>query len=285
MTRTIVFLHGAWMTPSCWAAFKADFEARGYTCLTPAWPGKDRTVAEVNADPSPLEGLGISEIVAHYEHLIRGLDEPPVLIGHSFGGLFAQILLDRGLGAAGIALDPAAPRGVFAFEPSAVRSLASVLFTWRGWRKVVRWTPAQFRYAFVHTLSEADAQAAYDEFVTPETGRIFFQAAWSLLDRNSPARVNFRNGGRAPLLIIAGEDDHVVPASTVRRNYRAYARSSARTDFLAFPGRTHWLIAQDDHEEIAQAAMAWLDEVTGNAPTASAGLAATTASGAEGRTT
>ena len=244
MTRTIVFIHGAWMTPLCWDRFKTEFEGRGYACLAPAWPGKEGTVAQINADPSALAGLGITEIVAHYEQLIRRLDEPPIIIGHSFGGLFTQILLDHGLGAAGVALDPAAPRGVFAFEPSAFRSLASVLFTWRGWRKVVRWTPARFRYAFVHNLSEADAKAAYDEYVTPETGRIFFQAAYSLLARHSPARVDFRNGTRAPLLIVSGEDDHIVPPGTVRRNYKAYARSAARTDFLLFPGRTHWLIGR-----------------------------------------
>jgi pimeloyl-ACP methyl ester carboxylesterase len=261
MTRTIVFLHGAWMTPHCWDTFKADFEARGYRCIAPAWPGKDRSVVEVNADPSSLAGVGIAEIVEHYASVIRGLDEPPILIGHSFGGLFTQILLDRGLGAAGVVLDPAAPRSVFAFEPSAFRSLASVLFTWRGWRKVLRWSPAQFRYAFVHNLSEADAKAAYDEYVTPETGRIFFQAAYSMLNRNSPARVDFRNAARAPLLIIAGEVDHIVPIGTVRRNYKAYGRSTARTDFLSFPGRTHWLIAQDGWQEIAQAAADWIEQV------------------------
>jgi pimeloyl-ACP methyl ester carboxylesterase len=262
VTRTIVFIHGAWVTPRCWDKFKTDFEARGFTCLAPAWPGKDGTVAQINADPSGLRGLGIAEIVAHYEQVIRGLDEPPILIGHSFGGLFTQILLDRGLGAAGVAIDPAAPRGVFAFEPSAFRSLASVLFTWRGWRKVVTWTPARFRYAFVHNLSVAEATAAFDEYVTPETGRIFFQAAYSMLARHSPATVDFTNGGRAPLLIISGEDDHIVPPGTVRRNFKAHAGSSARTDFLSFPGRTHWLIAQDGWQEIAQATANWIAQAT-----------------------
>ena len=261
MTRTVVFIHGAWVTPRCWDGFVNDFEARGYRCLAPAWPGKDRTVAAINADPSALRGLGIGEIVDHYERIVRGLDEPPILVGHSFGGLFVQILLDRGLGIAGVAIDPAPPRGVFAFLPTAFRSLASVLLTPGGWGKVVRWSFPQFRYAFTHLLPEAEARAAYDTQVTPESGRIFFQGALSLLDRHSPTTVDFANATRAPLLIIAGEADHIVPAATVRRNHAKYARSSAVTAFRSFAGRTHWLIAQDGWQEIAKACADWLAEV------------------------
>jgi len=262
LTKTVVFLHGAWVTPRCWDRWVADFEVRGYRCLAPAWPGKDRTVAEINADPSPLRGLGIGEIVDHYERIIRSLDEPPILVGHSFGGLFVQILLDRGLGAAGVAIDPAPPRGVFAFRPTAIRSLASVLLTWRGWRKVVHWSYPRFRYAFVHTMSETEARAAYDTHVTPETGRIFFQGALSMLDRHSPARVDFGNTARAPLLLIAGGMDHIVPAATVRGNYRKYARSSAATVLREFPGRTHWLIAGDGWQQIAQASAEWIEAIS-----------------------
>ena len=263
MTQTIVFLHGAWVTPRCWDPFIGFFEARGYRCLAPAWPGKDRPIEAIRADPSPLAGLGIGEIVDHYEAIIRGLDEPPILIGHSFGGLFTQILLDRGLGAAGVAIDPAPPSGVLAFEPSAVRSLASVLLTWRGWRKVVRWSFANFRYAFVHTLPEDEARAAYETHVTPETGRIFFQGALAGFEGHSPARVNFANASRAPLLIVAGEQDHIVPAAVVRRNYRKYAKSAAVTDFQDFPGRVHWIIGQEGWQEVAEFSAEWLARVAG----------------------
>lgn len=258
MTQTIVFLHGAWVTPRCWDPFVGYFEARGHRCLAPAWPGKDRPIDAIRADPSPLAGLGIREIVDHYEAIIRSLDEPPILIGHSFGGLFVQILLDRGLGTAGVGIDSAPPRGVFAFEPSAFRSLASVLFTWRGWRKVVRWSLSNFRYAFVHTLPKDDARAAYEAHVTPETGRIFFQGALAGLDRRSPATVNFANASRAPLLLIAGGQDHIIPAAVNRRNYAKHARSSARTDFKQFPGRTHWIIAQEGWQEVAEYIAGWL---------------------------
>jgi pimeloyl-ACP methyl ester carboxylesterase len=259
MTRTIVFLHGAWVTPACWDRFIPFFEARGYRCLSPAWPGKDRPIEAIRADPSPLAGLGIGEIVDHYDQLIRALDAPPILIGHSFGGLFVQLLLDRGLGAAGVAIDSAPPRGIFAFEPTAVRSLLSVLLTWRVWRRVVRWKLSNFRYAFVHTLPLEEARAAYDTYVTPETGRIFFQGAIAAVDRKSPMRLDFANGTRAPLLLIAGEKDRIVPAVVNRRNFGAYAKSAARTDFREFPGRTHWIIAQDGWPEVAAFAADWLD--------------------------
>lgn len=257
--KTIVFIHGAWVTPACWDRFIPFFEGRGYRCLAPAWPGKDRPIEDIRADPSPLAGLGIAEIVDHYDRIIRGLEEPPILIGHSFGGLFVQILLDRGLGAAGVAIDSAPPKGVWALEPTAVRSLLSVLLTWRFWRKAVRWKLSDFRYGFVHTLPLAEARAAYERHVTPESGRIFFQAAVAAMDRTSPTKVDFSNGTRAPLLLIAGEQDRIVPAVVNRRNLKAYAKSSARTDFREFPGRVHWIIAQDGWDEVADHAATWLE--------------------------
>ncbi len=258
MAQTIVFIHGAWVTPSSWDPFRGWFTERGYDCIAPAWPGKDRPIEAIRADPSVLLGIGIGEIADHYAQIIRALPEPPILIGHSFGGLIVQILLDRGLGTCGVAIDPAPPKGVFAFEPSAFRSLVSVLLTWRGWRKVVYWSFGNFRYAFVHSLPEAEARAAYEAHVTPETGRVFFQGAFAGFARHSPATVDFRNGARSPLLILAGADDHIVPASLVRRNYRKYAKSSAVTDFKEFRGRTHWIIAQQGWQEVAGFALAWI---------------------------
>ena len=258
MSRTIVFIHGAWVTPACWAPFTSWFGARGYQCLAPAWPGKDRPIEGIRADPSGLAGLGIAEIVDHYAGIIRGLDEPPILVGHSFGGLFTQILLDRGLGAAGVAIDPAPPRGVMVYEPSAYRSLGGVLLTPGGWHNVVRWSYASFRYAFVHTLPEADARAAYDEHVVPETGRIFYQAAFAAVDRHSPATVHFGNASRPPLLLIAGGADHIVPPGAVRRTSSRYASEGVPADFREFPGRTHWIIAEPGWQEVAGAVEAWL---------------------------
>lgn len=258
MSRTVVFVHGGWVTPRCWDPFVSFFEARGYRCLAPAWPGKDRTVQAIRSDPSPLAGLGIGEIVDHYDRIVRQLDEPPILVGHSFGGLFVQLLLDRGLGAAGIAIDSAPPRGVFAFEPTSLLSLGRILLIPFGWRKVVRWSFTEFRYAFVHTIPLAEARAIWDTHIVPDSGRPFFEAAFSAFDPASPARVDFANPRRAPLLFIAGEADRAMSPAIVRRMYRAHSASPARTELRTFAGRTHWLIAQEGWEEVAQTCVDWV---------------------------
>jgi pimeloyl-ACP methyl ester carboxylesterase len=259
MAVTVVFLHGAWMTPACWEPFQGYFDEQGYKTLAPAWPGKDRAVEEVRADPGPLSGLGGQEIIDHYAEIIRALPEPPVLVGHSFGGLFVQVLLSRGLGAAGVAIDSAPPKGVLATQPTTFRALGSVLANPANRSRVVHWTFEQFRYAFVHTLPEDQARAAYEQFVTPETGRIFFQGGFSAVDRGSPFVVDFAKPDRAPLLMIAGEQDRIVPAALNRTNHRRYRAGSAPVDYVEFPGRTHWIIAQDGWTEVAAYVARWLD--------------------------
>ena len=255
---TVVFIHGAWVTDACWDKFVGCYTGRGYRCVAPAWPRKDRSIAELRADPSGLAGLGVHEIVNHYDAIIRAQPEPPILIGHSFGGLFVQMLLDRGLGAAGVAIDSAPPRGVFATELSVFRANLPVLMQPGARKGVVRMTFPQFDYAFVNVLSEDEARAAYDKYVIPETGRIFFQAALG----TAAVRVDFNNATRKPLLMIAGERDHVVASGLNRSNFRKYARSKARTDFKEFPGRCHWIIAQNGWEEVADHAASWVEQVT-----------------------
>jgi len=261
MSRTILFIHGGWVTPACWEPFLTFFEARGYQCLAPAWPGKDRSVQEIRRNPEPLAGLGIGEIVDHYDRIVRSLDEPPILVGHSFGGLFVQLLLDRGLGAAGIAIDSAPPKGIFAFDPSSLLSVGRVLLIPFGWRKVVNWSFTEFRYAFVHTMSLDEARAIWDAQIVPDSGRPFFQVALSMFDRSSPARVDFANPNRAPLLLISGDADRAMTPAIVHRTYRAQCASPGRTDLRTFPGRTHWLIAQDGWEEVAQACQDWIESL------------------------
>jgi pimeloyl-ACP methyl ester carboxylesterase len=256
---TVVFIHGAWVTPACWDQFAGFYTKRGYRCLAPPWPRKDRSIEEQRESPSALAGLGVQEIVDHYEAIIRDELQPPFLIGHSFGGLFVQMLLDRGLGAAGVAIDSAPPRGVFATELSVFRANLPVLLQPGARKGVVKMTYPQFRYGFANMLDEVDAQAAYDKHVVPETGRIFFQAALG----GQAVRVNFSNPARGALLMIAGERDHVVAAGLNRSNFRKYARSRARTDFKEFQGRCHWIIAQDGWDEVAEYAAAWLEKGAG----------------------
>jgi pimeloyl-ACP methyl ester carboxylesterase len=137
MDNDLVFIHGAWVTPLCWEHFEAYFQQNGFHTLAPPWPGKEAPLPQQRDRPSEtLRGLGIADIVDHYERMIAALPSRPVLVGHSFGGLFVQMLLDRGYGAAGVAIDSAPPRGVFAFYPSAFRSLGRVITTVKGWRRI-----------------------------------------------------------------------------------------------------------------------------------------------------
>ncbi len=232
------------------------FEARGYKAVAPAWPFLDHGVDDLQGGPDRRFGkLGISEIVDNYASIIRDIDEPPILVGHSFGGLFVQMLLDRGIGAAGVAIDPAPPKGVLP-DKNAVRASLPVLLGWESWQRVRRMSFKSFQWGWVHTLSEPEQRAVYEQQVIPTSGRLFFQALLAPLTDDT--KVNFRNSLRAPLLIIAGELDRTVGAKMNLANFRKYARSTAVTDYREFPGRTHWIVGQPGWEEVADFALDWL---------------------------
>lgn len=245
------------MTPLCWEKFISFFEAKGFDCLAPSWPYDDRSVTELRErSHSDLNKLGITEIVAHYEKIIRALPEPPILVGHSFGGLFVQMLLDRGLGSAGIAIDPAPPKGVLAVYWSVIKCLSWILRTPGGQHKVLFIPFKEFKYAFVHNMSPEDQKAVYDRYVVPTPGRIFFQAASAPL--NEVSRVNFSNASRSPLLLIAGSADQICPAAQIRDNFNKYKNSTAITEFKEFEGLAHWIIAQDGWEDVAGFIEKWI---------------------------
>ena len=200
--------------------------------------------------------------MAHYEQIIAASPAPSILVGHSFGGLFVQILLDRGIGKAGVAINSAPPKGVFAFYPTAFRSLGHVLTTWQGWKRILRMPLSDFRYAFVNTLPSDRQAAVYERYVVPETGRIF-SSGDNMLSASSPTAVHFENPKRAPLLLIAGGSDHIVPPAINRNNYRKSRGSPASTTFEEFPGRGHWIIAEDGWEEVATSIARWLAALPG----------------------
>jgi pimeloyl-ACP methyl ester carboxylesterase len=252
-----MFIHGAWMNSLCWDKFLSYFEAQGYNCIAPDWPFKEGTVEELRRNPPKgLAGLGIAQIVDHYAKAITALDEPPILIGHSFGGLFVQMLLDRGLGAAGVAIDPAPPKGVSPFYLSSLRSNLGVLSMPFRWRQIIQPSFPGFRYGFVDTLPPAEQRSVFDKYVVPETARPFFQAGLALF--NNFTRVNFKNNTRAPLLLIAGLADKICPPAQIRSNYLKYKNSSALTRYKEFSSRTHWIIGQDGWEEVAAFIDSWL---------------------------
>jgi len=253
---TVVFIHGAFLSAESWGPWMQRFEARGYKTIAPAWPFLDHSVDDLLHAPDRRFGkLGIREIVDNYASIIRDLSDPPVLVGHSFGGLFVQMLLDRGIGAAGVAIDPAPPKGVLP-GANAVRASLPVLLGWESWQRVRRMSFRNFQWGWVHTLSEGEQRAAYERHVIPTSGRLFFQALLAPLTDDT--KVNYRNSLRAPLLIIAGELDRTVEADMNLANARKYARSTAVTDYRAFPGRTHWIVGQPGWEEVADYVLDWL---------------------------
>src|SRR3954463_7374803 len=207
----IVLIHGLWMTPLSWEHWVERYAARGHEVLAPAWPGLGREPKALRDDPSGLEHLGVAEIVEHYEEVIGGLEDAPIIMGHSFGGLFTQILLDRGHGVAGVAIDSAAAKGVFTLPPSELRSAFPVLKSPLNNHRAVLLTPAEFHYAFTNTMSEETSLAAYERYAVPGPGRVLFPAALANFNPHAATKVDFENDDRAPLLIIAGGADHVSP--------------------------------------------------------------------------
>jgi alpha-beta hydrolase superfamily lysophospholipase len=249
---TVIFIHGARVTPQCWRYFAPLFADKGYRTLTPAWPFKDRAVGDQRSHPDPrLAKVGIPEIVAHFKAIVRYQSKPPVLIGHSFGGLIVQLLLDQGYGAAGIAISSVPPRGVSALGSSparAVRKLWKIFGTPSPWPGILPPPPPDAQEKALHQAQ------GFETFLVPESRRIF----WQLVTR--AAQVDFRHPARAPLLLVACDQDRCVPVETQQRNWQRHCASPARTDFALFPDLTHLGIAEPGCEALAAYCLAWTDD-------------------------
>jgi pimeloyl-ACP methyl ester carboxylesterase len=254
---TIVLIHGLWMTPKSWDGWKARYEAAGYSVVVPAWPGVNDDVDELRRDPSDLNGLRVSTVADHLARIVGELDEPPIIMGHSFGGLFTQLMLNRGLGRAGVAVDSAQSAGVPVLPWSVVRGLMPVLGKPWTVNRTVLLSPKQFRYAFTNSLSQDESDRVREEFVIPAPGKPLWQAATHLFMNTGDSRIDYSKPDRAPLLFIAGDADHVVPASVNRKNAKRYR--SGVVDLKEFPGRTHYVVGQDGWEEVADYALAWAE--------------------------
>ena len=257
----LMLIHGAWLSSRSWENFAAYFRSRGFAVSAPEWPRKHGDVEELREEAGEIEGLGLTEIVDHYESQIRALEEPPVLIGHSYGGLIVELLLDRGLGRAGVAMSPAPPKGILVLPFSTLKAGAPALAHPSKWHGVVPLTLEEFTYGFVNTFSPEEAAAAYEKYAVPETGQIFYEAGFANFHLHPPTEVHFKNGDRAPLLIVGAEKDHTVPASLSHKQYEKYERSEAQTDYLEFPGRPHLMMVAEGWEEIAAGIGRWLDGV------------------------
>jgi len=257
----LMLIHGAWLTAASWENYADYFGRRGFAVSAPEWPRKQGNVDEIRDSAEASAGLGVQEIVSHYEQLIQALDQPPVLVGHSYGGLFVQLLLDRGLGRAGVALSPAPPKGILVLPFSTLKASSPALAHPSRWHGIVTLTPEEFTYAFVNTFSAEDAAAAYARYAVPETGQIFYEAGFANFHLHPPTEVHFKNAERAPLLIVGATEDNTVPASLSKAQYRHYEHSPARTDYLEFEGRPHLHMVAPDWQEVTEGIDSWLDGV------------------------
>jgi alpha-beta hydrolase superfamily lysophospholipase len=252
-SKTIVFVHGMYMNPLCWEHWVDYYQSKGYKCLAPAWPGRDQpvdTLRQQHPDPQ-LSKLTLSKVLEHFTDTIKKLDEKPVIIGHSMGGLVVQLLLQKDLAAAGVAIDSAPPLGVITAKWSFLKSNWPHITPFVSQNSPIEMTFERFQYTFVNGLPLAEQRAAYERYVVPESRRVPRESL--------TARVDFKRP-HPPLLVIAGLADHIIPASLNKSNFARYSSSPSVTDYKEFEGRAHFIIGQKKWEEVADYVLAWLNE-------------------------
>ncbi len=256
----VVFVHGLWLHHTSWSNWVELYRGAGYAPVAPPWPGEPDTVEESRANPAAMGGYGVGEVADHYAKVIAGLDGKPVVIGHSFGGVIAQILLARGLASAAVAIDAAPIKGVLALPASSLRVASLALRSPGNRRGTVALTPEQFKYGFTNTRSAEESAELYQRCVTPSPGRPLFQAAFANFNPGAATKVDVGNATRGPLLLTGGGKDHTVPLAVSRATYKLYRNSPAVTELKLFPDRDHSLAINSDWREVADATLTWLKE-------------------------
>ncbi len=258
----VVFVHGLWLLPSSWDRWAAGFEQEGYAVLTPGWPDAPETVQEARAHPELLAGKTVGQVADHLDAVLGGLERKPVVVGHSFGGLFAQILAGQGLAEVSVAIDPAPFRGVLALSLSALRAAGPVLANPLNRTRAVALSYPQFRYAFANAVSELEARDLYETFAVPAPGAPLFQAAFANLNPWTEVKVDSRNPARGPLLIISGELDNTVPWALANAAYKQQARNRGVTEIAQIPNRGHALTIDSGWRDVADRALEFIKRFT-----------------------
>jgi pimeloyl-ACP methyl ester carboxylesterase len=251
---TIVLIPSLWMTALSWENWVRHYSDKGYRVIAANWPGMDSDIEKLRRDPSSFANLGLTEVVDHYEQIIRELENPPIIIGYGFGGLVTQILLDHGWGAAGVAIASAPVKGIARLPLSVLKLAFSVLGKSHG-NKTSTLTPKQFHRAFTNSLTETESLDAFERYVVPAPYRVLVQTAFANFTSYTAATVNVRNDTRAPLLLIAGGKDRVAPSSLVKANFELYRESKAETDYKEYPEQTHFTLLQETR--VADYVLGW----------------------------
>jgi pimeloyl-ACP methyl ester carboxylesterase len=254
----VVFIHGLWLLASSWDRWAAVFEEAGYAPLAPGWPDDPETVEAARANPQALAGKGVVQVADRFAEAIGGLTKKPAIVGHSFGGLLAQILAGRGLSVATVAVDPAPFKGVLPLPIAAIRTTLPVLRNPANRGRAVTLSFDQFRYGWANALGEDEARRIYDEFHVAAPGKPIFQAALANFNPASETKADTRNPERGPLLITTGENDHAVPPAMSRAAYKKQSRNPGVTEHVELSNRDHSLTIDDKWREVADTALAFV---------------------------
>jgi non-heme chloroperoxidase len=253
--QPVVFVHGLWLLPSSWDRWAALFEEAGYVALTPGWPDDPETVEEAAAHPEVFAHKTVGQVADHFDAVIRGLARKPAVIGHSFGGLLAQIIAGRGLAAATVAIEPAPFRGVLPLPFSALKSAWPVLGNPANRNRAVPLTYDQFRFGFANAVSEEEARHLHETYAVPASGIPLFQAATANLNPWTEAKVDTDNPARGPLLIVSGEKDNTVPRAISHAAYKQQLDNPGVTEFVEIAGRGHAIVVDSGWREPAETAL------------------------------
>jgi non-heme chloroperoxidase len=255
----VVLIHGLWLLPSSWARWADFFAQAGYAPLTPDWPDDPETVEQARAKPEVLARKTLKQAADHTAEIIAALDNKPVIMGHSTGGLVAQMLAGRGLSAITVAIDPGVFRGVLPLPASALRSVGRFLVNPLTRGRAITLTFDQFKYGWANALDETDAKELYRTFHVAGSGIALVQMGNANLNPWTQAKVNTKNPGRGPLLIIDGEKDHTVPWAIANAAYQRQRRNPAVTEIVKIPNRGHSLTIDHGWREVAQTALDFIE--------------------------
>jgi pimeloyl-ACP methyl ester carboxylesterase len=258
----VLFIHGLWLLPSSWDRWRDLFEEAGYATLTPSWPDDPGTVDEARTNPEVFANKTVGQVADHVEEVIGKLNGKPAVIGHSFGGLLAQIIAGRGLSAATVAIDPAPFRGVLALPISSLRSAMPVLMNPANRRRAVTLTLDQFKYGWANAVSEDEAKELHERFHVAAPGAPLFQAATANLNPWTEAKVDHKNPGRGPLLLISGGNDHTVPWAITNASFKKQRHNNGVTEIVEIPNRGHALTIDGGWREVADTALAFVQRFT-----------------------
>lgn len=253
MNETILMIHGMWGGAWNWDNYRQFFEAKGYRCVAP-------TLRYHDMDPKgvPDSRLGTTSLLDYARDLeaeIAKIPDKPVIMGHSMGGLLAQILGSRGLARALVLLTPAAPAGIMMLKPSVIRSFASVMFKWGFWRKPHKLPFEAAVYAMYHLVPRHEQRPLYDRLVY-ESGRAAAEIGFWILDPTRAARVEEWRV-TCPVLVVGGGQDRITPPTVTRKIAAKYRSVST---YLELADHAHWVLGEPGWEKVAESVAHWLNE-------------------------